>query len=72
MYIFLEMWSCPNGYVMMQDKCYKVYLKKQKMMEAEVTCRNDGSILARPSTDMHVRPKNNQIQDFIFPVATIN
>ena len=48
-------WGCPRGYILMQDKCYRVVLQLKPMMAAERVCNKEGATLVAPNTPLHVR-----------------
>lgn len=47
---FPESWECPEGFSMAQGKCFKVLDRLKTRMEAELECRTEEAILAKPGS----------------------
>ena len=51
----LEEWSCSDGYIMVQESCYKLITEEMTHLEAELFCSdNETGSLAAETTPLHV------------------
>ena len=48
------MWSCPEGYLKMWEKCVRMSTERRKYVEADGDCAAEGATLVRPQTRIEV------------------
>ena len=51
-----DLWECPNGYLLFQEKCYGLVREEKTHIRAHRHCENEGEggQLAAPYTHMQV------------------
>ena len=49
-----DVWSCPEGYLKMWEKCVRMSTERKKYVEAEGDCVAEGGTLVRPQTRIEV------------------
>ena len=54
--IYIELWECPPGYLLFQEKCYKLIREKKTHVRAQRYCEQEGNggQIAAPYTNMQV------------------
>ena len=61
----LDEWSCSDGYIMVQENCYKLITEEMTHIEAELFCSdNETASLAAETTPLHV---SNYFNFLLFP-----
>ena len=50
----LDLWECPEGYLLFQEKCYKLIREKKSHVQAQRNCSEQGGQIAFPHTHIQV------------------
>ena len=55
-YTLTDLWECPDGYLLFQDKCFKLFRESKSHIMAHRHCESvgEGGQLAAPHTHMQV------------------
>ena len=48
------MWSCPEGYLKMWEKCVRMSRTRKNYVDADSDCSAEGATLVRPQTRIEV------------------
>ena len=46
-------WSCPDGYILFQEICYKFFNTEVSFASADKTCNDEGGKVVEPNTRLH-------------------
>lgn len=48
-----EEWSCPDGYILFQEVCYKFFSEEVSFASADKLCSDEGGKVVEPNTRLH-------------------
>ena len=58
--VFLDMWGCPSGYLMLESNCFKMFRTPKIFADAELACQKEGGMVAKPLTLLQVSIQSNE------------